>query len=237
MNKILILGATSGIGKELAKIYASSGNIVGITGRRSDLLDSIKKEFPQNIFTKCFDITSDECESQMQSLINEMGGMDLCIISSGIGFVNPELVSKLELDTLNVNVVGFARAAIFAYNFFKTHGRGHLAGISSIAGLRQSSHAPAYASSKAFERFYLKSLRDKAFKDKAKIYFTEILPGFVDTALLKSDKLFWVQPPEKAALQIVNALNAKRKKVYITKRWFIVAMLMKALPQFIYKRV
>jgi len=236
-RKILILGATSGIGRELAVIYAEKGDTVYATGRRSELLEELKAFFPGLIKTRCFDITSEDCPSYIEEIINDSGGIDLCIISSGVGYPNPELDYKLELDTFSVNITGFTIASCLMFNHFKKRGGGHLAGISSIAGLRADDRNPAYGTSKNFERFYLSALRKKSLKNKLNITVTAILPGFVDTAMAKSDKIFWLQPVRKASEQIYKALENKKRNVYITRRWTLVAWLIKIIPDYIFNKI
>jgi len=80
-------------------------------------------------------------------------------------------------------------------------------------------------------------LHMKTKKMKADIHVTDIQPGFVDTKMAKGNKLFWVAPPEKAAEQIFRAIGNKKWRVYITQRWWIIAKMMKWMPDFIYHRV
>lgn len=114
---------------------------------------------------------------------------------------------------------------------------GQLVGISSIAAIRGDGDAPAYSASKAFVSNYMEGLRKKVTKLGLIITVTDIQAGFVDTAMAKGDGLFWVASPQKAAQQIYNAIERKRKHVYITKRWRLVGWLMKAMPAFIYDRI
>jgi short-subunit dehydrogenase len=108
--------------------------------------------------------------------------------------------------------------------------------ISSIAAIRGSGAAPAYAASKAFMSNYLEGLRIKAFKTGLPIVVTDIQPGFVDTAMAQGQGLFWVAPPNTAALQIYKAIERKAKHAYVTRRWSIIGWLLKALPDFLYYR-
>jgi short-subunit dehydrogenase len=82
--------------------------------------------------------------------------------------------------------------------------------------------APAYNASKAYQINYLSGLRKKMEKLQLPIYITDIKPGFVDTDMAKGEGKFWVAPVNKAASQIITAIKAKRKIVYITKRWRLI---------------
>ena len=173
----------------------------------------------------------------MENLIEEMGGVDLIIISSGTGFINPDLNWAMEEETLDVNVTGFAALANVAFHHFLQAGRGHLVGISSIAAIRGSAVAPAYNASKAFVSNYLEGLRIRARKIGLPILVTDIQPGFVDTAMAKGQGLFWVAPPQKAARQIYNAIQRKANHAYVTKRWAVIGLLFKVLPYSLYSRL
>lgn len=110
-------------------------------------------------------------------------------------------------------------------------GHGHLAGISSIARFRGSGEGAAYAASKAFVSVYLDGLRDLARKRNVPVTVTELCPGFVDTVMMKADKPFWVATPEKTAAQILDAIRKGKKCAYITRRWALVACLLRLLPR------
>jgi short-subunit dehydrogenase len=161
----------------------------------------------------------------------------LLIISSGSGDLNPSLDSEIENETNAVNVTGFTAAADWAFNFFERQKSGHLAAITSIAGIRGGRHAPAYNASKAYQINYLQGLRQKAVNLKLPIFITDARPGFVDTPMAKGEGLFWVASPQKAALQIYRAIESKRKMTYITKRWRLIAFIIKHLPGFLYNRM
>ena len=121
-------------------------------------------------------------------------------------------------------------------NFFQYQKHGHLVGISSIAGLRGSGQTPSYNATKAFQINYLEGLRQKSNKLK-NIVITDIRPGFVKTRMAKGDGQFWVAPPKKAAEQILNAIKKKRKIVYVTKRWSLIAIVLRLLPKFVYDKM
>jgi short-subunit dehydrogenase len=238
MKKAIIVGATSGIGKELAKILAYNGYTVGITGRRLDLLEQLKSKNPDKFTIKSFDISIPfENKNHLDSLVNELKGLDMLVISSGTGNSNAELDFKIEKETIDTNVSGVTEIADWAFNFFRNQGFGHLAVISSIAGLRGGRFAPAYGASKAFQINYFEGLRQKAKKLKLPITITDIRPGFVDTAMAKSENKFWVSTPQKAAMQVFSALKRKKKIAYITKRWILIAFIIKRLPKWIHERI
>ncbi len=237
MKQAIVIGATSGIGCELARILSQNGYLVGIAGRRTHLLEKLQSELPGQSFSKKLDISkSDQAIIGLKGLIDEMESVDLIVISSGIGSVESDLPWEKEKETIDVNVSGFVAMANVAYHYFLEKESGHLVGISSIAAIR-GGEAPAYNASKAFVSSYLQGLRYRISKTKLPITITDIQPGFVDTAMAKSDKAFWVASAQKSASQIYAAICNKRKHAYITKRWRIIAWLFKLVPDFIYHKL
>ncbi len=226
----IVFGATSGIGKELAKLLVDDGYRVAITGRREDKLKEIKAINPKKYIIKKHDVMHLEAsEKVFKELSSELGSIDLIVYSSGIAEPNYNLEWEKELATLNVNVVGAVKIYGLAYNFFNQQGYGHLVGISSVAGIRGNRHVPSYFASKAFQNNYLESLWMKAKRSKSDIYITDITPGFVDTKMALGDT-FGMASLEKATQQIYSAIRRKKKKVYITKRWRLIAFIMRILP-------
>lgn len=238
MKKAIVIGASSGIGRELARVLSRDSYAVGLAGRRADLLKSLQDEITGASFIKHIDVSKqDEAIGHLEEFILEMGGLDLIVISSGVGFINPELGWKAEKDTVDVNVSGFAAMAGVAFKHFLKQDYGHIVGISSVAALRGGAEAPAYNASKAFVSNYLGGLRQKAAKAGAAITVTDIKPGFVNTAMAKGEGLFWVASPEKAANQIYRAIEGRRKHAYITRRWRLMAWLLKFMPDWIYNKL
>ncbi len=235
--KVIIIGATSGIGEELAKIYARQGCNVGISGRRQELLDSLQQQFPNNIITECFDVTGNENTKHVDNLIQKLGGLDLLIYNSGYAQLFSSLRWEIEKQTTLVNVNGFVEIINFGLNYFLQQKKGQIAVTSSIASIRGNSLTPAYNASKAYVSSYMEGLSIKMYKQKLPIYLTDIQPGFVDTDMAQGNGIFWVAPVEKAARQIYQAIKHKRRRVYITKRWWFIAQVLKVLPYSIYKYI
>ncbi len=238
MKKAIIIGATSGIGKGLAKLLVENGYKVGITGRRSKLLDELKKENPNSFVIKTFDIADTKSSvEKLEELTTELGGLDLLVISSGTGDINDNLDFAIEKQTIDTNVLGFTCVADWTFNYFEKHKFGHLVAISSVGGLRGSRQAPSYNATKAFQINYLEALRQKATFLKMPIIVTDIRPGFVDTDMAKGEGQFWVASVDKASRQIFSAIKAKKKIAYVTKRWGLIATILKRIPRPIYDRM
>lgn len=235
---IIIIGATSGIGKALFEKYVTSDNRLGIVGRRTQLLDMLRSQHPSNAYTATIDITKlNETQQAIRSLHKEFGTIDLAIVCSGTGNLNPSLDYDIERPTLDTNVMGWTLVVDMFYSIFEQQGHGHLVAITSVGGLRGESMSPAYSATKAYQINYMEALRKRAYKSNSKINITDVRPGLVDTAMAKGDGLFGVMPVRKVAHQICKAIGRKRSKVYITHRWHFLAIITKNLPFCLYKRL
>ncbi len=227
----IVFGATSGIGRALSQLLVEDGYKVLITGRRLERLESLQATAPESYVIRQHDITDvDDTGRLFEELPSTMGQVDLIIHNSGIGENNFDLEWDKDLPTLNTNVIGAARVYQLAYNYFKIQGHGHLVGITSIASLVGNRHVPAYHASKSFQSNYLESLWMKAKRTKkAKIQVTDILPGYVDTDIITGDT-FWMATLDKASRQIYAGIKKKKRRVYVTRRWGLVALMIRILP-------
>ncbi len=240
MNKqsIIIIGATSGIGRALFEKYSADGNRIGIVGRRTHLLDELRQEYPGTTITATADITKqEEIARAIDALRAKLKDIDLAIVCSGTGDINASLDYAVERPTIDTNVIGWTFVVDTLYNIFEQQGHGHLVAITSAGGLRGEPMAPAYSASKAYQINYMEALRKKAYKSGNHIHVTDIRPGLVNTAMAKGEGLFWVMPVEKVASQIITAIRKQMSKAYVTKRWHILAIITKNLPFALYKRL
>lgn len=238
MKKAIIIGASSGIGKELAELLTANNYKVGITGRRTELLDELKKTNPNSFLIKTFDVTDTRTSvEKLDELISELGGLDLLILSSGSGDLNETLDFEIERKVIDLNVTGFTNIIDYTFKYFEKQEFGHLVAITSVAGIRGSREAPSYNATKSYQINYLEGLRQKAKKIKKPIFVTDIRPGLIDTDMAKGEGLFWVMPVKKATKQIFKGINNRSKVVYVTKRWGFIGRLLKIIPRFIYDRL
>lgn len=227
----IIIGSSSGIGLELAKVLSARGYRIAVAARRLGLLEEHASADSNVVSTKRLDLSQPDSTEIFAAMAQELGQVDLVIISSGTGHLNPDLDWPPEEETIATNVTGFARIACAAMKLFEKQGRGHLVGISSIAALRGAGEAPAYGASKAFMSRYLQSLHFRAKKSGLPIRVMDVRPGFVDTAMMKADKPFWVASPRKAAEQIAAAIAKDKRIVYVSRRWSIIGHLLRHLPE------
>ena len=235
---IVIIGATSGIGKALFEKYANENNRIGIIGRRAHLVDELYQKYPSKAIPAKADITNlEEIGQAICSLHETLGHIDLAIVCAGTGDINATLDYSIERPAIDTNIVGWTFVIDMLYHILEQQGHGHLVAITSAGGLRGESMAPAYSATKAYQINYMEALRKKAFKNGGHIIVTDIRSGLVDTAMAKGEGLFWVMPVEKVANQIITAIRKKKSKAYVTKRWHILAIINKILPYCLYKRM
>jgi len=232
----IIVGASSGIGEALARLFAAEGYRVGMCARRGELLLALQSEISGSVVRQ-MDVTSpDEAVETFRSLVAEMGGADIVVVSAGTGFINPELEWHKEKATIDVNVTGFCALANGAMKYFMERRQGHLVAISSVAALFGSPRAPAYNASKAFVSTYMEGLKGKVRRLHLPITITDIRPGFVDTAMAQGPNIFWMASPEEAARQIYEAIRKKKACAYVTRRWRLVGWLARILRHSLFYR-
>lgn len=236
-KRIIIIGATSGIGYEVAKIYQQSGWYVGVAGRRTDKLEAFKLQAPERTQIQQIDVTSEEATENLQQLIDKLGGMDLFLLSSGIGSQNEILNLEIELATINTNTIGFTRMVIAAYHYFQEQGKGHLAVISSIAGTKGIGISPSYSATKRYQNTYIDALAQLTRMKKSSITFTDIRPGFVKTDLLKSGSYPMLMGTEFVANKIVNALQQKKRRVIIDWKYAVIVFFWRLIPPCVWERL
>lgn len=232
------MGATSGIGYEVAKLLIAEGWYLGIAGRRLERLQAFQRQAPERIQIRPIDIRKEGAEKELDALIDEVGGMDLYVHCSGIGFQNFELAPDIELNTLETNGTGFTRMVGHAFRFFLQQGKGHIAVISSIAGTKGLGIAPAYSATKRFQNLYIDALEQLAHMHRSSICFTDIRPGFVATGLLNDGKHYpMLMKPENVARHIVRAIHRKQRIAIIDWRYKVMVFFWKLIPAGIWKRM
>lgn len=232
-KKAIVIGASSGIGLEVAKLLVGAGWTVGVGARRVERMQQIGAVAVEQI-----DVTESNATAALQQLIDKTGGMDLFFYASGIGKQNRELHEDIELATMQTNALGFTRMIGAAYRYFALQGNGHIAAITSIAGTKGLGPAPAYSATKAMQATYLQALEQQANKRGLDIRITDIRPGFVDTALLSGDVRYpMMLRPERVAKEIVAAINQQSHVRIIDWKYRILTAFWRRIPRFVWRRM
>lgn len=235
-KRIVVVGATSGIGLDVARLFISRGWFVGVAGRNTQMLDALKQENPSQVYTAVIDITHSDAPERLSHLIEEMSGMDVYFHSSGIGYNNPQLDETKELDTLRTNGEGFTRMIGAAYRYFRLRKKGQIVAISSVATTRGMGSAPAYSATKRFQMHYLQSIRQLATTDSLHLAVTEIRPGFVDTPLLRDGKYPMLMESKIVAQAIVKAVIRRKRLLTFDWRYRLLVAFWRMIPVRIWEK-
>lgn len=238
LKKAIIIGATSGIGLAMARLLRSEGVELGVAGRRLDRLAAFTSEEGAAVAYKALDVTEPSAPKKMEELAEELGGADLIMLVAGTGSQNMGLDPEIELQTTATNVVGFTRMIDAAFAYFKAHGGGHIAIVSSIAGTKGLGAAPAYSATKRYQNTYVQCLAQlSTMTAGGSVTFTDIRPGFVDTALLKGGKYPLLMKPDNVARIAVRAIRKKKRVVVIDWRYRLLVWGWKLIPDFLWERL
>lgn len=240
-QRIVIIGASSGLGKEITSQFAQMGWTIGIAARRIDALKELQQQFPESIVaTEQIDVTSVDAGEKLLSLIKNVGGIDTLLLASGIGSQNPSLEIEIEMNTVKTNTLGFTHIVDTAFNYFRNRSNdetpGQIAVISSIAGTMGLGIAPSYSATKRYQRHYIDALEQLAHFEKVNVKFTDIRPGFVDTPLLNNCRKFpMLMSVEYATPRIVKAILRRKRVSIIDWRWRIVVAFWHLFPRCIWR--
>lgn len=234
----VIVGASSGIGAALARELHRAGWRLGLLARRIDNLNALAADLGDRVSVAYCDVSKKDCIDSFNAMAQRASGADLVVISAGCGYLSPTHNNGQDEEMVSVNITGFMAIAQAACRHFHTRGHGHLAAITSVAALRGNSDGMTYAASKAFQSAYLDGLREATRQAGVPVTITELQPGFVDTAMMKTRtplppvaRRLLVCDAPTAARQMLRAITRKQKHAYITKRYGPIAFLLKLVPR------
>ena len=285
-RRAIVMGATSGLGREIALDLLKRGFIVGVCGRRLELLQEFEAEWkswlltsaasrraevagaavvdaavvdaavadgtaavasgradvaeeiaPRQLFIRQIDITASDAPERLLGLVEEMGGMDMYIHSSGIGYKNMALDGRIERETVITNALGFTQMVDAAFDWFKERGGGHIAFISSVAGTKGLGAAPSYSATKRYQWIYAQALAQLSSMERYNISFTDIRPGFVATGFLGSSKYPLLLEKHYVAQKIVKAILARKRSVIIDYKYKILCLFWRMIPNWLWERL
>ena len=218
MKKAIVIGASSGIGREVAILLRQHGWTVGVAARRLDRLADFD-------VAAQIDITAEDAPERLAALIERLGGMDLYFHAD------------IELQTVNTNGMGFVRMVGAAWRYMADHGGGHIAVISSIAGTKGLGPAPSYSATKALQNTYIQALEQLSNSRHLGIRFTDLRPGFVDTDLLSGTHRYpLLMDKQDVARSIVRAVEHRRHIQVIDLRWRLVTALWRRIPRWLWRK-
>ena len=245
MKRVIIVGASSGIGRELALRFAKEGCVVGIAARRIEELQKIREEYgEESIKIAQLDVCEPTATDALDSLISEVQRPELLIYASGIGKQNPSLDETIEINTVKTNCEGMVRIVDHFLNYVKNDSsytpksRAHIAVISSIAGTEGMGYAPAYSATKRMQSTYLTALSQHCRMYNIHARFTDIRPGFVATAILNPDKHYpMLMSLDKAADIIMRGIKHRRRIITFDWRFKLITLFWRIIPRPLWERL
>ncbi len=245
MSKAIIIGATSGIGRETTVRLIKEGWEVGIAGRRVEALKVLKDEFGKAVHFAALDVTKPEATSALDAMLEEMGAPDLFLYVSGIGYQNRELDSDKEIRTVQTNCEGMVRMVDYFVNYVREHpqtysnGReAHVAVVTSVAGTAGMGTAPAYSATKKMQQTYISALCQLSRMEKIPVRFTDIRPGFVATDILDPNKkYFMLMSKAKAADEVMKAIRRKKRIHTFDWKFRILMFCWRLIPRCLWERI
>jgi short-subunit dehydrogenase len=241
MRRVIIIGASSGIGRMLAEHYASQGCAVAIAARREENLKQIQNQYPQNVIYRSLDVTSEGADSQFLSLLEANGGADLVVYCSGAGNNSKNLELEVEGRTAAVNVTGFLNVIVPAFNYFvnrkeETEYKPQIVTISSVASFRGLGVSPAYSATKRFQSIYFEALAQMSSIKRVPVDFTAIKPGFIATDFIKH-KYFMTMSLPYAGKRIIRAIEKRKHNAVIDWRWSMAVALLHLIPTSLWRKI
>lgn len=244
-KRVIITGASSGIGAALAQEFAQRGAHLGLLARRGDelhrLCDELKAAFPKQDFCyEAVDVRNEGgVEAAVHALIERLGGLNVLIANSGIGERRSALSRRqweIARNTFSVNLLGAIHTLEIAKDYFVAQRQeGQLVGMSSVAAVRGFPATAAYCASKAALSTYLEAIRGELAE--ARIEVCCLYPGYVRTPLTAQNKrMIWLMEVDEAARRIADAIESKKRRyIFPLPMRFVYAML-KHLPDRVYDR-
>ena len=247
-KRAIIIGATSGIGRAVAERLLSEGWTLGIAGRRTERLEEIRIRYGEDrVRIARMDITREDSVEALDSLLCEMGRVDLFLHVSGIGYQNRELDEDKEKRTIETNCVGMVRIVSHFLNHVRSKaGEGlyspsskvRIAVVSSIAGTRGMGTAPSYSASKSMQSSYVTALSQLCRMEGIPAVFSDIRPGFVLTEILSPVKKHpMAMNVETAAGYIVRGLEKGRRVITFDWKFVLAVAIWRMVPRPLWERI
>lgn len=239
--RVVITGASSGIGEALARHYAQANTTLGLVARRREALEALAATLPGRCATYPLDVADDAAlERAAADFVGQFGPPDLVIANAGVsvGTHGDELADTPKLRRLlDTNAVGLAATLAAFAPAMRAAGRGTLVGVASVAGFRGLPGAGAYSASKAAAITWLESLRTELRGSGLSV--VTICPGYVDTPMTRVNRyrMPFLLSADEAARRIARAIAARRRLAVIPWQMALLSVLLRALPGWLYDRV
>lgn len=238
-RKTLIIGATSAIAAEVAKLCAARGDRLFLVGRDPDKLEAVVTAAGDAVvgFESCDLDQFELAEQRVASWLERLGGVDRALIAHG--YLGDQLRSEREFDyahrIIGTNFTSAVSLLMPLANVFEAQGHGHLAAITSVAGERGRPRNYTYGASKSGLTAYLEGLRSRLYRKGVRVHNLKLGP--VDTPMSAGhpQNFLW---GEKVAVArgIVRAMERRWHTTYLPRSWGAVMAIVRSLPEFVFQR-
>ena len=245
LRSVIVIGATSGIGRAVVERLANEGVRVGIAGRREERLIELQQRFGKELISyRVMDVTETSATAALDELIAEVGAPDALLYASGIGKQNPTLDEAIELRTVETNCAGMVRIVDHFINYVKREPtynkkhKAHVAVITSVAGTMGMGPAPAYSATKSMQSAYLVALAQHARMQRIPLSVGDIRPGFVATEILNPEKHYpMIMTAEQAAKYVTRSLRRHKRITIFDWRYKLLVGFWRCIPRCIWERM
>ena len=243
----IVVGASSGVGAEIARQLASRGCAVALLGRRAAELQAVAALIAAagrgRAITRAHDVREHEqVPALLEELIAELGGLDLLVYAAGIMNLprEGEYDAVRDRDEVTVNLLGAMAWTAPVAARFEAKRAGTIVAISSIAGERGRRTFPAYSTSKAGLSTWMEALRNRISRHGVNV--VTVKPGFMDTRVLdqverKPKGALLTSPERGAELILAAARRGGSPSVFVPWFWWPIAMIVRHLPSFVFRRL
>ena len=236
--RVVISGASSGLGLALARHYLQQGAVVGVVARRANLLQSLSQQFPQQVYCYPLDVRDAVAtQAAAQDFIARAGVPDIVIANAGVSagtLTEYAEDSEVFQRVMDINVLGMVKTFQPFLAAMREAGCGKLVGIASVAGFRGLPGAGAYSASKAAAISYLESLRVELYGSGVRV--VTICPGYIKTPMTAVNPypMPFMLPAEVAARRIARAIASGKSLAVVPWQMGVVGRVLKLLPDWLY---
>lgn len=236
--RVVISGASSGLGLALAQHYLQQGAVVAAFARRSELLQALSEQFPQQVHCYPLDVRDTSALQQAaRDFIARAGVPDIVIANAGVS--RGTLTDYAEdidafQQVMDINVMGAVKTFQPFLSSMREAGNGTLVGVASVAGFRGLSGSGAYSASKAALISYLESLRVELYGSGVRV--VTLCPGYIETPMTAVNpySMPFILPAHHAARRMARVISARQSFAVVPWQMGLVGHVLKRLPNWLY---
>lgn len=236
--RVVISGASSGLGLALAQHYLKQGALVAACARRTDLLQSLAEQFPGKVYCYPLDVRdAPALQAAALDFMNRAGVPDIVIANAGVSSGTlTEYAEDIHAfqQVMDINVMGVVKTFQPFLSAMRESGTGTLVGVASVAGFRGLPGAGAYSASKASLISYLESLRAELYGSGVSV--VTLCPGYIETPMtaINPYTMPFILPAHTAAKRIARVIKARKSFAVVPWQMGLVGTLLKILPNWLY---